>query len=149
MSNPEVYFKYDDLKRAIEKNPANVKRLVNRFLVKVQSIVRQGINQGRWRVGMSGGGVPIGTGYAGAGNLKKAHEYTISPFQFKVEVNLNKTQRGKWNYAELVHGTAPNYKAPYGKPSRPWLRYVEKTKEGIILSESQQLADSIVAGLGR
>jgi hypothetical protein len=129
---------YDKLKKAIQRNPQKTKDEVNIFLVRTQSVIKQGIVQEPWRVGATSGGVPVKTG-----NLKKAHEYTIEPFRFVVAVNKRKTQVGKWNYASLVHDGTSKMEA------RPWLTNIEKTKRPQIDRLAKDMLEKITTDLGK
>lgn len=133
MSQLEVKIDYEQLKRALKRNPSVVRDEVNTFLVRASALIKQGIAQSPWRIGGSGGGVPISTG-----NLKKAHQYRLEPFRFIAEVNQRKAE-----YAGYVH---------YGTKfmeARPWLEYVKQSKEKAINDNAKILLERITADLAK
>lgn len=124
---------YTKIKEAIRRNPTMVRQETNNFLVRSQAVLKQNINQDPWRVGGSGGGSPLLSG-----NLKKSHEYTLRPFELRIDVNERKS-----DYARYVHGGTRNMEG------RPWLRYAEQNSESKINAHAKTLLENIVNDLGK
>lgn len=133
MSNLEVKIDYEQLKRAIKRNPSVVRDEVNTFLVRASALIKQGIAQSPWRIGSTGGGSPVASG-----NLKRSHDYRLEPFKFTAEVNQRKAK-----YAGFVHWGTKFMEA------RPWLEYVKNSKEKAINQNAKILLDRITADLAK
>lgn len=127
------------LEQAIARNPAKVRQEVGVFLVRGRAMYMSTINGSPWRVGSSGGGVPINVqNVPGKGNLKAAHQETMSPWQWKVDVNQRQAP-----YAGYVHdGTRK-------MGERPWLDHAINTNSSRLEQHQIQLLESIVNDLAR
>lgn len=127
------------LEQAIKRNPMSVRNNANSMMLKTMNTYWRIINNtSRWRVGDNGGGVPVNTG-----NLRKAHNKQIAPFKSVIYVNKNKTQAGRWNYAELVHGGTRKMEG------RPWLRFAEEAGQNLAKQYREQFLLSVVKDLSK
>lgn len=127
------------LEQAIARNPAKIKQLVGIFLVRSRAFYMSTINSSPWRVGGSGGGVPINVqNVPGRGNLKASHDESISPWQWKVQVNERKAP-----YAGYVHDGTRKMN------ERPWLDYSIDINRGRFELQQQELLENIVSDLAK
>jgi hypothetical protein len=100
---------------AFARNPKTVERETKNFFSRAIATYKKGIWNNPWRIGMSGGGVPVDTG-----NLRDTH----------------RTELRRWE--AVIYPTADYKKAVHS--TRPWLDYVMATKE----KEVMQLADNLL-----
>lgn len=122
-----------ELKRAIDRNPQKVLSETKDFLSRGLAVYKRGIFQSPWRIGGSGGGVPVKSGH-----LKDSHITQISGLEGRIGPDINRA-----SYAPYVHfGTRK-------MQSRPWLDYVKNTKDGEIKILYQRLLQSIVSDLAK
>lgn len=138
----DARIEYDQLKRAIQKSPQVIADETDKFLVRAQSEYKRSILGSPWRMGQSGGGVPVGTG-SGAGNLKNSHTYKIEPFKLVIGVNESRA-----DYAPYVHGIK-GYPRKRSYQLRPWLRHAEKSQQSKVDQHAKALLNKIVKVLGR
>ena len=112
----------DELKKAIQRNPEVVKNAVGIFLKKGMEIYNRVIMNNPWRIGMSGGGVPVATG-----NLRDTHRLEYKTWEAVIYPTAS--------YAEGVHKT------------RPWLEYAfDKGGKEVELLEGEMM-DTILKNL--
>jgi hypothetical protein len=129
----EVKLDYRKLEQAFKKAPEIVKDEASRFFTRSKGSLRGSITQSRWRIGSSGGGVPVDTG-----NLQKAHVYKITPTKLSITVNQDKAP-----YAKYVHGI-DGYPRKRSYQLRPWLRWAEKNSEEDINGYAKDMLVGIV-----
>jgi hypothetical protein len=124
-----ISFTYDfkDLERAIKRNPQVVANETKDFLTRAGARLQSKAGNNPWRVGSSGGGVPVATG-----NLLRTHELRFKPFSLRFGVMSNKAP-----YASAVH------------KKRPWLVWVKKQSEKDINEDSKRLLRNITDDLGK
>jgi hypothetical protein len=138
----EITFDSEKLEQAIKRNPQVIKTNALVYMRDSINALWQSINNTpKWTVGGSGGGVPVAQ--KNGGNLRRSHGKEIGVFESKIFVDKNKTNTGKWNYAELVHGGTGKMEA------RPWLRYAEGHASGRIKTYQQRLLKEVVDDLGK
>jgi hypothetical protein len=129
------------LEQAIKRNPTAVRNGALIFMRDSINSYWRGINNTPpWRVGESGGGVPIATG-----NLRKAHQKEIKPFESKIWVNKSKTKAGKYNYADLVHNGTPGGQLE----ARPWLEWTKQAMNPNIQQYKQRFLKLIISNLSK
>ena len=97
------------------------------------AVLKQTALRNPWRVGGSGGGVPVDTG-----NLFIAHETEINKFSAKLFVNNDRAK-----YASYVHDGTSRMKA------RPWLEYSKEKNKKAIERLQDDLLKNIVKDLAR
>jgi hypothetical protein len=129
----QIEFDYKSLEQAIKKSPQVVAQETKDFLYRGQAQLMRGITHDRWRIGASGGGVPVLSG-----NLKKSHQIDMQPFSLRIWVDENKA-----NYAGYVH------RGTRYMDSRPWLRYAEDKARPQINADAKRLLDNVVTQLGK
>lgn len=123
----------EDLRKAIQRTPQNVKKEVSNFLVRALAVYRRIITNDPWRIGGSGGGAPEKTG-----NLSGTHGQEVHPWSARIFPNLQEAP-----YARFVHdGTK------YMRP-RPWLDFAAAQAEGDITNLEEQLVANIVTGMAQ
>ena len=100
----------DEFKRAVQKNPREVKRELKTVLVRSRALLDKSILRNPWRIGQTRGGAPVDTG-----NLRDTHQRRITTF----ELRIYPTAR----YAPFVHGKGLGSKkrSKTGLQLRPWL----------------------------
>jgi hypothetical protein len=129
------------LEKAIKRNPTAVRNGALLFMRdSINSYWRAINNTPAWRVGESGGGVPVATG-----NLRKAHQKEIAPFESKVFVNKSKTKAGKYNYANLVHDGTPGGQME----ARPWLTMARESMSPNVKRYMQKFLKDVVLNLAK
>jgi hypothetical protein len=143
----------DKLQKAIRRNPVAVRNGSNKMMRdSVHHLWRLIYHTPRWRVGDSGGGIPVSMDTKGRmvkgkrqepGNLKKAHNKEFSPFMARIWVDKSKTEAGKYNYADLVHDGTPGGQMK----ARPWLRLAESAGERVISQYRQRFLREVVDNL--
>ena len=137
----DVIFKidYQKLKTAIQNNPRTIRNGALTFMRdSINSYWRVINNTPKWRVGASGGGVPVASG-----NLRKAHQKEITPFESKIWVDTNKTQAGKWNYAELVAGGTRKM------PARNWIKFAKDSMQRNVEIYKQKFLKDVLDNLSK
>lgn len=98
----------DELKKNILNQPRKTYDEVQKYLVRAQAVIQGIYTKNPWRVGQSGGGVPVKTGNL----LRKGTSIKIEPFRRTFTVDDIKV-----DYAEEVHS------------GRPWLEYAGEKGE--------------------
>jgi hypothetical protein len=106
---------FKEFKKALERNPTKISRASGVLIQRAIAKYREGIQNNPWRIGMSGGGAPVLTGF-----LKDTHESKVSPFEGSIFPTAK--------YGKYLH------------PKRPWLDYVFKQK----MPEIKQLEDDFL-----
>lgn len=102
---------FNELMRAIRRNPASVKKHGLRFMQRASSEYRRGITQTRWNLGGTGGGTPVDEG-----TLKGSHfPPKVTPTMVRYAPDTD--------YDEYVHEGTSKMEA------RPWLDWVADQKE--------------------
>lgn len=118
--------------RAIERNPQVAKEEVGKFLVRATRRYKATINNNPWRVGMTGGGVPVKTH-----NLMQGHRTEINNWNARIYVLDNVEYRWK------VHEGQGNMKA------RPWLDYAMSYNEKEVDRLGSEMLQAIVNNLAK
>ena len=129
----KVHLDTQALEQAIRRNPQVVKDQVGIFLARGRSMYMRSINQAPWRLGGSGGGVPIDIG-----NLKGSHRESMSPWQWRVDVSEQQAP-----YAKYVHGGTRKM------DSRPWLDYAVESNERTLEQHQKTMLDAIIGDMAR
>ncbi|MDP2654896.1 MAG: hypothetical protein Q8Q08_12820 [Candidatus Omnitrophota bacterium] len=86
------------------------------------SYLNQTLLRNPWRIGMSGGGVPVKTG-----NLRDTHRRTMTKMGFTIQPTAN--------YAQHVH------------KKRPWLVYAATKNEKKVEKAAKEMLDAIARSL--
>jgi hypothetical protein len=128
-----ITIEYDSLKRAIQKHPNVVAKATKDFLYRAGTRLESQAGKSPWRVGGSGGGVPVDTG-----NLLKAHQVKREPFRLTYGVEGNKAP-----YAWFVHQGTRNM------DKRPWLEWTAKKAEKDIQEDGKRLLKEVTDALGK
>ena len=113
---------FDELKKAIERNPKTVINETKNFIQRALAQYRSGIQNNPWRIGMSGGGSPVATG-----NLRDTHFSKVETFDGFI--------RPTASYAGAVH------------KDRPWLDFVFQDKMTEVNELEKELLDKIIKDL--
>jgi hypothetical protein len=118
----------DEFKRALARNPRKIVEEIGKLIIRGLAQYKSGINNSPWRIGMSGGGVPVLSG-----NLRDTHSTRISSLEGAIFPTAN--------YAKYVHdGTSK-------RKSRPWLDYVKQDKDSAIRKLESELLDNVIKDL--
>ncbi len=123
----ELYGK-DELIRAIRRNPQFVKDRSLQMMTRLKAAYQQTINRNPWRVGGTGGGVPVDTG-----SLRDAHGYKVQPWHFKIKVRQSKADA----YGKAVHR------------GRPWLDYAHEKEKSTREKHYDDFLEDIVEDLAK
>jgi len=118
----------EEFKKALQRNPQRVASEVKAFLTRAIAAYNRGIIRSPWRVGGSGGGVPVLTG-----NLRDTHRNEISAWQARIYPTAP--------YAQFVHEGTSRMRA------RPWLDYVQQQKDSEVQNLEKQMLENIVSDL--
>jgi len=121
-----IKLEYDSLKRAIHRHPTIVAQETKNFLYRANTRLESKAGSSPWRVGGSGGGVPVATG-----NLLRSHKSKFEPFKLTYYQDNKKASYGKY-----IH------------PKRPWLEWTAKQSEKDINRDAERLLKNIVDSLG-
>jgi hypothetical protein len=114
----------DEMKSAIQRNPSIVKEKVGNFLKRATGLYQRTIQNSPWKVGMSGGGVPVATG-----NLRDTHQLTISAWEAVIQPTAS--------YAGFVH------------KKRPWLDYAFENNDSEVRELEKEMLNEIVEDLSK
>lgn len=114
----------EELKEAIKRNPDFVKKEISKFLVRGSAEYIRTLLNNPWKVGMSGGGVPVATG-----NLRDTHTKTVFPYEV------------------LIRPTAPYASSVHEK--RPWLDYAYNENMGKLEKLEDDMMENIVNNLAK
>jgi hypothetical protein len=114
----------DELKEAIARNPEIVKREIGNFLKRGMEVYTRIMLNKPWRVGETGGGVPVATG-----NLRDTHQLTYLP------------------YEAYIQPTAP-YAGPIHS-KRPWLDYAFNQGQQKVEELENNLMEKIAEDLAK
>ncbi len=141
MSEPIRIVGIKELRAAIRRNPARVKEIGGKFLVRGMAQYKSGIINKPWRVGGMGGGAPVDTH-----NLRDTHRTQIQGLTGIIGPNEQAAP-----YAKYVHGNKRNPTKVRGKniKTRPWLDFVQKEKEPQIEELYRGMLNDIVADLAK
>lgn len=134
----QIKFDYQKLKQALIKNPKVVRDETAKFFARAEASLKGNIKNSPWRMGGTGGGVPVKSG-----NLQKAHDYKRTATELSITVNENKA-----TYAKYVHGIE-GFPRKRSYQLRPWLRYAEKSSERDIEGYANTLLNNITEELGK
>jgi hypothetical protein len=97
-----------ELRAAIRRHPDEFRRRAGKMMVRLSASYRKRIMRDPWRVGETGGGVPVDTG-----TLRGAHSYLPEPTKLTISVRDQIAQ----SYGLAVHA------------GRPWLDYAHDQEE--------------------
>lgn len=114
----------DELKEAIKRNPEVVKREAGNFLKRGMAVYTRIMLNKPWRVGESGGGVPVATG-----NLRDTHQTVYAPYEVYTQPTAP--------YAKYIHG------------KRPWLDYAFNQGRQKVEELEKDLMEKIVTNLAQ
>jgi hypothetical protein len=126
----------DELKQALARNPRMVRNETGKFLVRAMAVYTRLIINNPWRMGMSGGGVPVGTG-----NLRDSHFKIIMPWEAFIQPTAP--------YAGYVHGDDGKLINSKGKPLRPWLDYAKDKGQKDVEKLEIDMVENIVQDLSK
>jgi hypothetical protein len=125
------------LEQAIKRNPLAVRNGALIFMRDSINSYWRGINNTpKWRVGNTGGGVPVAD--KRGGNLRKSHKKEIAPFLSRIWVD-----EGKASYAKYVHG------GTYKMTARPWLKWTQEAMSRNVNQYMQKFLKDIVINLSK
>lgn len=132
-----------ELLAAISRNPQVVISETAIFFQRAMAVYRSAIFNNPWRVGGSGGGVPVSDWMAkrrgSAGNLRQSHVVEYQQFQ----ASIGPGRAYPVGYAGYVHeGTKKMAK-------RPWLDNAKRTGESAVRGHWQTLLQNITADLAK
>ena len=122
----KIKFNYKQLKKAIKKNPVVVAKESKIFMYRSLNELERKAGSNPWKVGGSGGGVPVLTG-----NLLRSHKGKIEPFKLTYYQDDRKAKYGK-----------------YLHPRRPWLDWTAKQSTRKINKFAETLLKNVVNSLG-
>lgn len=122
-----IKYNHKALKRAIQRNPREVAKETKLFLYRASNELERKAGQSPWRLGNSGGGVPVLTG-----NLLRSHKSKIEPFKLTYYQDERKADYGK-----------------YLHPKRPWMNWIEKQSRDKINNHAEELLKNVVEDLGK
>lgn len=109
---------------AIKKNPSIITEELAKFFTRSLAKLESTINNNPWRVGMSGGGVPVKTG-----NLRDTHLTTRGKFEATIKPSAP--------YAQAVHS------------GRPWLNYALSQNEREMVDLQKEMLKQITYKLAQ
>jgi hypothetical protein len=115
-----------ELEAAIARNPRSVEMLAKRFLTRGMAELNRVLIRNPWRVGQSGGGIPVDTG-----NLRDSHIREIKGLSAIIR---------------------PSEYAPYAKyvhKKRPWFDYAAEKTEPAIKKLTDELLEDITQDLAK
>lgn len=111
-----------------------VKTEVAKFLTRALAEYRDGIKKSPpWRLGMSGGGVPVNTG-----NLRDTHVIVQRPWDAVIYPSAP--------YAKYVHGIE-GYPRKGKYQLRPWLDFAFNQRKQAVENLEKKMLENIIAGL--
>jgi len=113
-----------EFEAAIARNPTFFAIRGGVFIVRALAEYRNVIWRKPWRVGMSGGGVPVATG-----NLRDTHNQAVQYLMGRIYPTAS--------YAHYVHR------------GRPWLSYAFEQADSKVQEHEKDLADAIIEELSR
>jgi len=125
----------EDLQKAFEKSPKEVITLGRQYIADGIAEWQSKSGSFPWKVGMTGGGIPIRTG-----DLFEAHTKTIdfNKFEGKFFVDPNKRARSEYGVDKVVdYATKVSEK-------RPWLDWTAEESSEKITKMHGKLADDII-----
>ena len=129
----------ESFKEAILRNPETTLRAIKQFLTRGIAVYNRILIRNPWRVGMSGGGIPVRQSrYKGrkiGGNLRDTHQREIEQFEARIYPTAP--------YAGYVHDGTRKMKA------RPWLDYAQETGEREIDDLGDEMVGVIAEDLAR
>lgn len=117
------------LKRAFASSPQTVIKEGKIFLTRgLSEYKRVALQTSPWRVGQSGGGIPVSTG-----NLREQHRTVISNLEGRFGVGQTRVK-----YAKYVHDGTNRMKA------RPWLEFARTKADGAVKKHYKVFMDNIL-----
>ena len=145
-----------EFKRAIQRQPEETRALLQTFFSRAEAKLKSRLRNNPWKMGDSGGGVPVDTGNLrdgtiGAGRAPRAetkqkkkdgvgHVYERSAMSLKIYPTAS--------YAKYVHGIE-GYPRKRSYQLRPWLDYALQKEEINIRNLEKDLLKSIVQNLAK
>jgi len=137
MSNLKITTKgFKELEKAIRNNPKEVTVQGRLFLNRGVMAYRRVIEGSPWRVGQSGGGVPVDTK-----DLKRSHTYKVQGLRGIVSFDANPNpSRSNAPYGVYVHEGTPKGQMK----ARPWLNYAVLTADSEVERLYRSFLDKII-----
>lgn len=126
---------FEELQRAIARNPERVVMETSKFLARGLAVYRRIIFNNPWKLGDSGGGAPVDTG-----NLRQTHAQEIGTWEARIYPTAK--------YAPYIHGIE-GWARTRSYQLRPWLDYARKEGDPQIHTLEVALLDNVVANLAR
>lgn len=120
---------------ALKQSPDIVLGETRDFLVRAAAEVRRVIFNDPWRVGMSGGGVPVNTG-----NLRQSHRTSFFDWSAAIGPDTNQAP-----YAGKVHDGDRRR----GIRARPWLVYAEGKAKPAVEALGRDMVRRITEAVAR
>lgn len=127
---------FDELRKAVAREPQRVIDEAKNFFVRGLAIYRRTILNNPWRMGGTGGGAP-----RASGNLAQTHQQEIEPWRASIFPNLQAAP-----YAPYVHGI-DGWNRSRSYQLRPWLDYARDVNKRDIEDLEDTLLDNIVDDL--
>lgn len=124
----------DSFKKAILNCPDFTKQAVGRFLVQSMAVLNRILIRSPWKMGQSGGGVPVATR-----NLLETHLREINTWDLLIKPTAA--------YAGYVHGWDGKMFNVRGVQLRPWLDYTMENAQQDIEKLEGNLIDDITNSL--
>lgn len=119
-----------EFQKALDRNPELVKKELADFFSRATARLKSGLWNNPWRIGGSGGGIPVLTG-----NLRDTHATEIKDFQARIYPTSD--------YAKFVHGGTSKMEA------RPWLDFIQKEKAPEIKELAKKMLENITKDLAK
>lgn len=120
------------LRAAFKENPEEVKRLGGKMMNNLKTAYQRQIIRSPWRIGGTGGGVPVDTG-----SLRDSHQWIANQTRMEVRVPESKADAYGW----AVHEGTGDMEA------RPWLDYAQEQLKTEREKELSNFMDGIVNNL--
>lgn len=136
---------FASFKRAIAKNPGVVQARGRAMINRGINVYRRVIEGSPWRVGQSGGGVPVDTG-----RLKQSHRYRVMGLKGIIDFDHNPAPADSDSpYGAIVHGDKPSSVKMRGMDlhTRPWLNYAVGQSEAKVKALYQDFLDDVIENL--
>lgn len=119
------------IRAAFKQAPETVRAEARKFIIRAMSTLRSIVWNDPWRVGNTGGGVPVLTG-----NLRASHRTELDDF-----TGVMFPDQTVAPYARAVHEGHGNVEA------RPWLDYAERTGQKEVNEQAAQMVQDIAAAI--
>lgn len=121
------------LQKMVNDSPGIIRSRSDKLMARVDRIFKTTINRNPWRIGGTGGGVPVDTRH-----LFRSHVWRRTPWQMSVTV-----PKGQPKYASAVHEGTRRMEA------RPWMDYAIDKNKAEVKQEAIKFLDDVVKNLAK